>query len=262
MELHELLEIYDQEERIKAQWPTMHREEAGSVVRHRPCAAAARRESGFIAYTRLDADSADRAIEEQIAYFSTLGLKVGWKLYGHDQPADLNARLLLHGFTADELESIMALELSDAPAELLQPVDMDIRRIGDPELLRHVEAVEEAVWGDDQSNVIAYLGDALRNFPEKMSVYAAYDGDLPVSVAWLFIEQGRPFASLWGGSTLPSHRKRGYYTALLAVRLQEAVQRGAHFLTVDASPMSRPIVQRFGFRQITTACDYNREPLP
>ncbi|MCB0228061.1 MAG: GNAT family N-acetyltransferase, partial [Anaerolineae bacterium] len=79
-------------------------------------------------------------------------------------------------------------------------------------------------------------------------------------VGWLYIDQGRPFASLWGGSTLAGYRKQGYYTALLAVRLQEAIQRGARFLTIDASPMSRPIVQRFGFRQITTACDYTWEP--
>ncbi len=260
MELHELLALYDLEERINAEWPTMQREEAGPVVRHRPADTAARRESCFIAYTRLDVDTADRAIEEQIRYGRSLGLKVGWKLYEHDQPADLNARLLLHGFTADELESIMALELSEAPVALLQPVNMDIRRIHDPELLSDVEAVEQAVWDEDQSGIIAYLGEALRDFPEKMSVYAGYHDDLPVSVAWLYIEEGRPFASLWGGSTLAGYRKRGYYTALLAVRVQEAIRRGARFLTIDASPMSRPIVHRFGFRQITTACDYVWEP--
>lgn len=260
MELQELLALYDLEERIKAEWPGMAREETDLVIHHQPIHPSKHHDSCYIAYTRLDADTADRAIEEQIAYFRGLNLKIGWKLYEHDQPPDLNARLLLRGFTADELESIMALELNNVPAELLQPVSLDIRRIHDPELLRDVEAVEEAVWDDDQSGIIAYLGDALRDFPEKMSVYAGYDGDLPVSVAWLYIEEGRPFASLWGGSTLAAYRKRGYYTALLAIRLQEAVRRGARFLTIDASPMSRPIVQRFGFRQITTACDYNWEP--
>lgn len=259
MELHELLALYDQEERIKAVWPDIVREETDLVVRHRPKDPGGHRDNIFIAHTRLDAANADRVIQEQIAYARGLGLKVGWKLYSHDQPADLDARLLLHGFKPDEQESIMALELASAPAELLQPVSADIRQIRDLELLRDVEAVERAVWDEDQSGIIGYLSDSLRSDRGWMSIYVAYDDDLPVSAAWLYLEEGRPFASLWGGSTLAAYRKRGYYSALLAVRLQEAIRRGARFLTIDASPMSRPIVQRFGFRQITTACDYNWE---
>lgn len=116
------------------------------------------------------------------------------------------------------------------------------------------------MWDEDQDRIIAYLTNSLLDKDGWMSIYVAYDDDIPVSAAWLYLEEGRPFASLWGGSTLAAYRKRGYYTALLAVRLQEAIRHGARFLTIDASPMSRPIVQRFGFRQITTACDYNWEP--
>lgn len=260
MELHELLALYDQEERVKAVWPDIVREETDLVVRHRPKQTGGSRDNIFIAHTRLNSDNADRVIQEQIEYARGLGLKVGWKLYGHDQPADLDARLLLHGFTADEQESIMALELDSAPAELLQPVTADIRQIRDPEQLRDVEAVERTVWDDDQSHIIDYLTDSLRSERGWMSIYVAYDDDIPVSAAWLYLEEGRPFASLWGGSTRAEYRKRGHYTALLAVRLQEAIRRGARYLTIDASPMSRPIVQRFGFRQITTACDYDWEP--
>lgn len=132
MELHELLALYDQEERVKAVWPDIVREETGLVVRHLPRNPGEHRDSVFIAYTCLDTDNADRVIREQIEYASGQGLKVGWKLYTHDQPADLDARLLLHGFTADEPESIMALELDSAPAELLQPVNVDIRQIRYP----------------------------------------------------------------------------------------------------------------------------------
>jgi predicted acetyltransferase len=52
---------------------------------------------------------------------------------------------------------------------------------------------------------------------------------------------------MWGGATLATHRGKGYYTALVAARLQEAMQRGARFLFIDASPMSRPILERRGF---------------
>ncbi len=57
-------------------------------------------------------------------------------------------------------------------------------------------------------------------------------------------------ASLWGGSTISGFRKRGLYTALLAVRAQEANARGVRYLTVNASAMSRPILEKFGFEVI------------
>ncbi|MCA9986957.1 MAG: GNAT family N-acetyltransferase, partial [Anaerolineales bacterium] len=61
---------------------------------------------------------------------------------------------------------------------------------------------------------------------------------------------GSQFASLWGGSTIERYRRQGLYTALLAARAQEARGRGVRYLTVDASPMSRPILEKLGFQFI------------
>jgi hypothetical protein len=38
--------------------------------------------------------------------------------------------------------------------------------------------------------------------------------------------------------------------------VQEARQRGYRYLTIDASPMSRPIVARHGFIQLTSAIQF------
>ncbi len=48
------------------------------------------------------------------------------------------------------------------------------------------------------------------------------------------------------------------YPALLAVRAREALARGHRNLTIDASPMSRPIVEQHGFQLITYAQDHDR----
>ena len=69
-----------------------------------------------------------------------------------------------------------------------------------------------------------------------------------------------PAGGLWGGSTLPDYRKQGLYTGLLAVRAREAQARGRRFLTVDASPMSRPILERFGFVTIAMATECVWQP--
>jgi GNAT superfamily N-acetyltransferase len=98
---------------------------------------------------------------------------------------------------------------------------------------------------------LATLTDSLLHDPEHESVYVAYSGDIPVSYARLTFRDNDPFAGLWGGSTLEAHRGKGFYTALLATRLQEARQRGVRYLRLDASDMSRPIVEKHGFGFVT-----------
>ena len=110
--------------------------------------------------------------------------------------------------------------------------------------------VHRQVWDEDFSWLNRYLGEALREYPEQMSVYVAYIVAQPASSAWVYFPKHSQFASLWGGSTLSGFRRQGLYTTLLAVRAQEARARGLRYLTVDASPMSRPILEKFGFEMI------------
>lgn len=259
MNLEELLALYDQEERINVEFPDQRREPAGSVIRHvmlEPKKAARR---GFVIYSRLDETNVEQAIDEQVDCFRRLGGGFEWKVYDHDTPADLRERLAAHGFEVEEAEAIMVLELAEAPLLLLAPVIHDIRRITDPAQIDDVLSVQNQVWQDSHADLGDHLRRMLSDYPAMMSVYAVYADGKPVASAWLYFDGRSPFASLWGGSTLPAYRKQGIYTALLAVRVQEAIDKGARFLTIDASPMSRPIVERFGFRRIATAyaCTWN-----
>jgi hypothetical protein len=69
MKLGDILGLYDEDERIKREWPPLQRDASSSVVRHLPTGELSR-DNGFIAYSRLDSTTADRAIEEQIDFFS------------------------------------------------------------------------------------------------------------------------------------------------------------------------------------------------
>lgn len=256
----ELLELYDQEERIRVEFPDFRREVLSWGIRHVPTRAAVGLQGGFVSYSRLTADNADQVIGDQIAYYTELAAPFEWKAYTHDTPFDLRDRLAARDFEIDEAEAIMVLDLWDAPAQLLAPVTHDVRRVADPDQIVSVLAVQEEVWQVDHTDLAAYLSHTLRETPDTLAVYAAYAGERLVSSAWLFFRPPSRFASLWGGSTLPGFRKQGFYTALLAVRVQEAIRRGARFLTIDASPMSRPIVEHFGFQFITTAYACNWRP--
>lgn len=260
MNAQELLALYDREERILAQPSGMQREETNYVIRHVPLEPRSGYRDGFISYSRLAEHQVAPAIDQQVRFFDALGLSFEWKVYEHDTPPDLRQRLAAYGFEVEEGEAIMALELDQAPASLLAPVTHDVRRLDDPDQLDDVMAVQRAVWQKDSAGQAGDLRDTMIMHPELIAVYAAYDQGQPVASARLYYDGRSPFASLWGGSTVATHRQRGFYTALLAVRVQEAIRRGAHYLTIDASPMSQPIVARFGFQHLTTACACNWLP--
>ncbi len=253
MDAGKLLHLYDLEERIRAEFPDMRREEVGAIVRHVPLAPRSGFRSGFVSYARLDEEDADEGIDAQVRYFADLGANFEWKVYAHDWPPDLRQRLTARGFAVEEAEAIMALELAAAPPELLAPVRHDVRLLDDPDQLDDVIAVQRSVWQREYTGLAGYLRDMMIGHPERMAAYVAYEDGLPVAAAWLNYDARSPFASLWGGSTVATHRGRGFYVALLAARVQEANRRGARYLTIDASAMSQPIVARFGFMHLTTA---------
>ncbi len=258
MNREELLGWYDREQRFEVSFPGFRREELGNVVRF---VDERLFDANFVLYSKLSTDNADAAIQEQVRYFGENGRSFEWKLYDHDTPPDLRQRLERHGFTIGDEEAIMVLDLAQAPEELRQPVIADVRRLTESSQVEQVVAIEYDVWADENASLWGKrLAAEMQEAPDFLSIYVAYvDGD-PACAGWLNFSPNSQFASLWGGSTKAKYRKQGLYTAVLAARVQEAIQRGYRFLTIDASPMSRPIVAKHGFQLLTIAYEANWEP--
>ena len=218
---------------------------------------------GFVGYrdlAGLAGSELDALIAGTCAHFDRLGEAFEWKWHQHDQPADLADRLRDHGFVPEELETVLV----GVAAELTRVPSLDgvvIRELTEVAELRAVGTMESEVWGEDWSWLAEDLiarraaeGDLLRIFGA-----FAEDGTL-VSAAWLVFNAGTDFAGLWGGSTLTAWRGRGIYRALVAVRAQLAVTLGYRYLQVDASPDSRPILQRLGFVPIAVTRPFVHQP--
>ncbi|MGW0585643.1 GNAT family N-acetyltransferase, partial [Streptomyces sp. NPDC002920] len=111
MDHAETLALYDREMRegARPESPDARVERTGGVVRH------VGGEGGWhgVLWSDLDAEGADAAIAEQVAYFSGLGREFEWKHHGHDRPVDLGQRLTDAGFTAEPTETLMIGETSD-----------------------------------------------------------------------------------------------------------------------------------------------------
>lgn len=248
----QLLALYDQHQRINLEIPDVRKEITPDVVRFiRPAPGM-----NFVAYAWLDDFNADAVIQEQINYFMQFDQPFTWQVMDHDLPRDLHKRLLAHGFSADDGPgAVMFLDLQKCDANLLQPVSLEIRRVTEFDGLDDVVEIEEQVWGGSFTWLKQRLGSHLA-IPDYLSVYVAYVDERPSGAAWTYFPINSPFASLFGGATIPKHRKSGLYSGLLAQRVQEARQRGRRYLTVGCNANSRPIVARNGFQFLAYHYDY------
>ena len=251
MNVEELLTLFDWQQRREVEYFGLVREIEDGVVRGVP--APGQKGDGCVIWSDLAKADVDEIIRREQAHFQAIGHGFEWKVYAHDAPHDLVERLAAHGFDVEEREAVMLLDLETAPAWLWQPYAHDVRRILEPSGVADLMAVQERVWGE----AFDWLGESLRAElsagPERISLYAAYADGQPVSSAWVRFHAPGEFASLWGGSTLPEYRGRGFYTALLAARAEEAIRRDFRLLTVDAGDESRPILAKLGFQVITYA---------
>lgn len=258
MDNEKVLTLFDQEMRVEIEHPGMEKEILPHIVRFvRPAPGMS-----FILYSQLNDENASRVINEQVTYIKQLQQPFEWTVFSHDQPVDLLARLEARGFEPGDKDAVMVLDLHlhQVPVALRQEITVDIRPVTHREELVDVIAILEKVWGGNFSWVTKRLGDHLE-IPDFLSVYVAYVNEEPACTGWIYFHPHSHFASIWGGSTVEAYRQRGLYTALLAHRVQEALERGYRYVTLNASPMSRPIVTNHGFEILTysQSCKWRTE---
>jgi GNAT superfamily N-acetyltransferase len=207
-----------------------------------------------VIYSHLSEATADAAIELEKARPLAPGRRLEWKVYGHDRPSDLAARLRAAGFEPDAPETLVAFDLRAELPRADLPADVAIRCVTDRAGLAHVAAVGLRAFGEDFS----HMNDEFIARIEYGTVlfYVAYCDGKPVSAARLELPRSGEFAGLFGGGTVPEHRSRGIYRALVGARAAEARKRGYRYLTVDAQATSSPILQRMGFVPLTTVTSW------
>ena len=255
----ELLAIFDSEVRRECEWTRMQRETFPNLVRY--TSQEPGRDSGFISWTNLTDDTADAEIEHQVEHYRTLKAELEWIVYTHDLPEDLGDRLQAHGFEpANDPGAVMVIDLHDLPKEMLSMDISSANRITTAAEVDAIFAMENEVWGKDLTRVGERLKHDLVESPDRLSIFAVRDGERVVSAAWAFYLVPTSFVGLFGGSTLKEYRKRGYYTALLAARAREALERGYRFLHVDAGPESQPILAKHGFSCLGYSNSFNWKP--
>ena len=166
-----------------------------------------------------------------------------WEVGTHATPGDLTERLLTLGLVDDEPTPLaVGMVLTEPPAA--PPSDVEVRRAETPEERLAAETIAAIAFNEP---VVPTEPPPPRNDPNNIVYLAFVDGKPVARASGSF---GEHAVSLFGGATLPEARGHGAYRALVAARWADAVERGTPVLVTQASPMSRPILARLGFREV------------
>lgn len=210
--------------------------------------------SNFFFNARWGEQDADAMIEQAINFFRQRDAGFCWYVSPLDTPADLGERLAKHGLvlagTAATMVRIGLDDLENIPTNPnLQLIQVPTDR---PDLFDEAVAVGAACfhlppeqidrmrqgWLDRAAN------PALNN--RERTYLARLDGKA-VGYAALQLQGGHAYLN--GGATLPEYRGQKIYSTLLRKRLEDTRDFGLHLATIDAEPMSRRVVTRFGFKE-------------
>jgi GNAT superfamily N-acetyltransferase len=254
-----VLALFDRQLRrdVRADRHGVRVERVGEVVRQ---IGVSDEDWAAVIWSDLDEATADAAIAAQVRHFAALGREFEWKLYAHDRPGDLAARLRAAGFRPEPEETLMVARISDLSLGVELPEGVRLLAVTDPSGVDLAADAHERAFGTSAAHLRQRMLSQLAETPETFRLVVAMAGDVPVCAARMELNPGTDFAGLWGGGTVAEWRGRGIYRALVAYRARIAAELGYRYLQVDASSQSRPILQRLGFAALSTTTPYMYQP--
>ncbi|MGK5640705.1 GNAT family N-acetyltransferase [Streptomyces sp. URMC 126] len=188
------------------------------------------------------------------------GYTLEWKVYGHDRQRGLAAALEAAGFVPGDEEQVLVLPVAEASAALFDTSAYEVRQVTDGAGLDDYAEISRQVGRRNADEERRQLVRLLEEQPEAMSVHIAYAQGEPVSCGRVHFQAGSPIAELAGARTKTTHRRQGFFTAVVGSRLRQAVERGCRLLVTDALPTSEPILRKRGFEAVTSTRPYLFEP--
>jgi GNAT superfamily N-acetyltransferase len=197
----------------------------------------------FICWWDLASSAAPEAAANQAAYFRSRREELIWRVYEHDNPAELSDCLAEEGFEAEPPGTLMIFDLVNQLTAPIGP-EVEIRRVTTIDDLQGYMAASELAFGHAES--WRYAAYSSRLDDPDLALYVAVVSGKTVASARLEIGSAN-FGLLYGGGVSPSYRRRGLYRALVAERAKEAKRRGCSYISADARETSRPILQDLGF---------------
>lgn len=204
----------------------------------------------LVGLSTLTEATVDRGIASVLDYYREQGKMFSWVVGPTSTPANLGERLLAHGFTRNDDEAMWGMVQHPLDTEIPMATGTTIRRVTRAEALPHKAMLAAAYGFGLTEDAIDWLLLLLEALGDQTAIYLAWVDDTPDPVAWSFVfyHPDGDTMVLGGSATLPTHRHRGLYKALVAQRLRDAHARGCTTAIVHAvRTTSAPICERLGF---------------
>jgi len=195
-------------------------------------------------------DEADERIDEVIDWHRERGTGFEWLVGPWDTPRDLGARLERHGLLLAGDHALMArvglsdLEIPVNPEVTLVQLGVDERDLLEAALQITAVAFQ---WGPEQIEHQRPFWTRRTSDPERLQYVALLRGE-PVGAATVILRAGTAY--LGGAATLPAHRGHHVYSTLLRKRMEAAHDLGYEVAVIHAGPMSRRVVEKYGFEAV------------
>lgn len=198
---------------------------------------------------RFREEEVDGVIDEVRALLRARGRwKTQWEVGSSAEPPNLVDLLLARGLVRDKDPYAVALVLTEAPSPPAPGIVA--RRV---ETYEEYAAANEVQWeafespDDEIAERRALLPQRWREASPNIMHAAWLNHDIVAAGTCAPTEHG---LLLYGGATALHARGRGAYRALLRARWDEAVARGTPTLITQGGSMSRPILERLGFKPV------------
>jgi Acetyltransferase (GNAT) domain len=239
---------YNDTMRRNSHVPGMVREATRHTVRYTNSHGSLR----YVLWHDFSMEHTQEIVAEEIADARIHAGALCWRIHGDDSPRDaLIACLIANGFTrdADATQHFIAphtLVTNTLGAQV--PPSIEIRELVSPLELEAYTSVWDEVWPNMPNARYVHDYQLLMESGERgLRFWAAFEGIMAVSTAYIIHPPGYPMALLCGGTTRKAYQRRGIYHALVAARARAAQAAGVETLCVDASSESAPLLQKIGF---------------
>jgi hypothetical protein len=134
-----------------------------------------------VVWSRLTEADADEVIADEIARAADASFE--WKLYSHDRPADLPARLRAAGLTPEPVETLMVAEIADLDLPVRDPAGVRMAAVDDSTGVAAMLRVHEEVFGPGSvhPSTVEAVRASLELRPRPIEAVIAWAGDVAVS---------------------------------------------------------------------------------